>query len=189
MKANTLVIVTVFGGLALTLGAARPLASPESSEPSIASVVDGAVSSIEKRVVGVAEAMPEEKYVFVPTNGEFKGVMSFGDQIKHIADDNYGGYSFVLREKAPASSHDTHITSKADILTYLRGSFATAHRAATSLTAENVVTPVPLQDGRSYTRLAMAIEVIGHAENHYGQIVEYLRMNGIIPPASRPATQ
>jgi hypothetical protein len=189
MKTKTLVLVAVFGGLILTLFVAAPFASPESSTPSIASVIDRAVSSIEKRVVGVAEAMPEEKYAFVPTNGEFKEAMSFGDQIKHIADDNYGGYSFVLGEKAPANSHDTHITSKADILMYLRGSFAMAHRAAASLTAENVVTPVPLRDGRSYTRLAMAVEVIGHAENHYGQIVEYLRMNGIIPPASRPATQ
>ena len=94
-------------------------------------------------MVGVAEAMPEEKYGFVPTSGEFKGVKSFGDQVKHIADDNYGGYSFTLDEKAPADSGTTHITSKADIVAYLRGSFALAHRAAAALTRENIVAPVP----------------------------------------------
>ena len=179
-------LLAAIGVGTLSLFVPRVIASPDQTAPSIASVVDHSVSSIEKRVVGAAEAMPEEKYGFVPTNGEFKGVMSFGDQIKHVADDNYGGYAFVLGEKPPPNSDATHITSKADILTYLRASFAFAHRAAAALTVENVVAPAPLSDGRPYTRLAAVIEELGHAENHYGQIVEYLRMNGIIPPASRP---
>ena len=127
---------------------------------------------------------------FVPTNGEFKGVKSFGDQITHVADDNYADTAFVLGEKPPADSSATHITSKADILAYLRGSFALAHRAAASLTAENIVVPVPSLNGATpSTRLSEVVVEIGHAENHYGQIVEYLRMNGIIPPASRPQTK
>jgi hypothetical protein len=172
-------------GMVLSLYA-RPLASPDPDAPSIATVVDHALSSIETRIVGVAEAMPEEKYGFVPTTGEFAGVMSFAEQIKHIANDNYGGFSFVLGEKPPA---DSSATSKADILAHLKGSFALAHRAVATLSAENAVTPMQLPNGHSFTRLAMAIEVIGHSENHYGQTIEYLRMNGIIPPASRPTAK
>lgn len=179
-------IATLACGITVTFLAARPVAAPDTGPATIATVIDEAVSSIEKLVVDAADAMPAEKYGFVPTNGEFKDVKSFGDQIKHIAEDNYGGYALVLGETPPADSSAAQITTKADILTYLRGSFALAHRAAAVLTAANLVTPVPSPNGSTDTRLAIMIGLLGHAENHYGQIVEYLRMNGIIPPASRP---
>ena len=86
----------------LSLVGARAMASPDQTANSIAKVLDERVSTIEKLVVDVAEAMPEEKYGFVPTNGEFKGVMSFGDQIKHIADDNYMALEPLLTETHPA---------------------------------------------------------------------------------------
>lgn len=188
MKANTRWITIVALSVSLTLvGFVRRVASRDQAAPTIASVVDESVTSIEKRVVDVAEAMPDEKYGFVPTNGEFKGVKSFGDQLNHIADDNYAGYAGVLGEKPPADSSAAHIASKAEILSYLRGSFALAHRAVAALTTENIVTPMPTPNGGpSSTRLETVIGEIAHAENHYGQLVEYLRMNGIIPPASRP---
>jgi len=173
-------------GLALAVVGGVRLVASYQAVASIAGVVDEQVSNIENLVVGVAEAMPEEKYGFVPTNGEFTGVKSFADQLKHIADDNYGGYASAVGEKPPADSNAGHITSKAEILTYLRGSFAMAHRAAATLTTENIVTPIPGQNGGSFTRLEVIVGEIGHANNHYGQLVEYLRMNGIIPPASRP---
>ena len=183
MNAKAHVVTAVALG-ALTLVGARAMASPDQSAPSIASVVDGRISSIEKRVVGVAEAMPEEKYSFVPTNGEFKGVMSFADQIKHIGDDNYGAFGAFLTETHPAGPAGT---SKAELVAYVRGAFAFAHRAVATISSDNAVTPLPKEP--RLTRLGLALEEIGHSENHYGQLVEYLRMNGIIPPASRPQTK
>ena len=168
------------GGIVLSLSA-RPLASAEPSAPTITSVVDGAVSQIENRVIAVAEAMPEEKYGFVPTNGEFAGVMSFGDQIKHIADYTYSGSGEIFNETHPTGPAGT---SKAELLAYLRGAFAFAHRAIATITPENAVTPKASDHGD--TRLEVGLFLIAHGQNHYGQLVEYLRMNRIIPPASRP---
>jgi uncharacterized damage-inducible protein DinB len=187
MNTNLRWITVLACGTVFSLLVVRPVGAPETAATTIATEIDRAISSIEKRLVDAADAMPAEKYGFVPTNGEFKGVNSFGQQIAHVADDNYASASRVVGEKPPADSSTTHITSKAEILTYLRGSFALAHRAAASLTAENIVVPVPsLNGGNPSTRLREVVFEISHAENHYGQIVEYLRMNGIIPPASRP---
>ena len=71
--------------------------------------------------------------------------------------------------------------SKADILTFLKDSFAEGHRAAATLTVENMLRPV----GQAKSRLHRAEFGVAHAFDHYGQMVEYLRMNGIVPPASR----
>jgi DinB family protein len=180
-KAHSIALVAC-GGIVLSLFA-RPLASPDPSAPTITRVLDDVVSSVEKLVVGVAEAMPEEKYGFVPTNGEFAGVMSFGAQIKHIADDTYAACGTILTEKHPAGPAGT---SKADLVTYLRDAFAFAHRAIATITPENAVAPIANHPGE--TRLGAALFVIRHGENHYGQTVEYLRMNAIVPPASRPQT-
>lgn len=181
MKPRAHLIAPLACGVVLILFAARPVASPNPGASSIMSVVDDAVSSIEKLVVGVAEAMPEEKYGFVPTNGEFAGVMSFGDQIKHIANDTYGACGTILTEKHPTGPAGSR---KAELVAYLHGAFAFAHRAIATITPENAVTPIGNHPGE--TRMGLALFVIGHSENHYGQIVEYLRMNGIVPPASRP---
>jgi hypothetical protein len=147
----------------------------------MSSVLDHSLSSVEKRVVEACDAMPADKYGFAPTNGEFKGVKTFAEQVQHIGDDNYGAFGAFFPEKHPAGPAGT---SKAELIAYVRGAFAFAHRAVATVTVENAATPLP--DDQQLTRLGLTLEEIGHSENHYGQIVEYLRMNGIIPPASRP---
>ena len=130
---------------------------------------------VEKNVVGVAEAMPADKYSFAPTDGEFKGVRTFGQQVKHAAD--------AGDETGPDS-----VRTKAEIIEYLKGSFEYLHRAAITIDEKNAVvgsTPIsPLQGGRA-TRMGLTVEALIHSYDHYGQMVEYLRMNGIVPPASR----
>lgn len=80
------------------------------------------------------------------------------------------------------------VVTKAQHLAYLRGSFDALERAARAI--GDVHTPVssspisPMQHGTA-TRTALITEAMVHAYDHYGQIVEYLRMNGVIPPASR----
>lgn len=163
----------------------------QSSQPTLAAAVDHEISAVEKQILDAAEAMPEEKFDFSPeslniTGGDYKGVRSFAVQVKHIAASNYFLWSPLTGDSVPASIKDGNgpadVKSKADILKFLRESFALGHKAAATLTAQNMLeTPA----GSKSTRLHLAEFGVAHAYNHYGQMVEYLRMNGIVPPASR----
>jgi uncharacterized damage-inducible protein DinB len=134
--------------------------------------------------------MPEEKFGFAPTDGEFKGVRTFAQQIKHVAAVNYELAAALLEEKPPVDVGDeagpASVTSKADIMKYLKDSFTYVHKAIATVNDKNVVETVksPFGEG-SVSRLGLASTVASHGFDHYGQMVVYLRMNGIVPPASR----
>ena len=163
--------------------------------PTVASVVDNEVSAIEKQILDVAEAMPEDKFNFSPEGlnipgSDYKGVRSFAVQLKHVAASNYFIWSHLTGEKLPDGLNDgngpANLKTKADIIRFLKESFALGHKAAATLTADNLL-QVPA--GSKSTRLHLAEFGISHASDHYGQMVEYLRMNGIVPPASRPKSE
>jgi uncharacterized damage-inducible protein DinB len=134
--------------------------------------------------------MPEDKFGFAPSNGEFKGVRTFGQQIKHVAAVNYELGAAILQQKPPVDIGDesgpASVISKAEILKYLDASFVYVHQAIQTIHESNLVEPVtsPFGEGK-VTRLGLAESVAAHGFDHYGQMVEYLRMNGIVPPASR----
>ena len=149
------------------------------------------VAFLEKQLVDAADAMPANKYPFAPTVGEFKGVRTFGEQVKHLAATNYILAAGALGEPPPADAGDEtgpeHLRMKADILQYLRGSFRALHRAAAAIDEGNaIIGEVPISPliGKA-TRLGYVQEALLHAYDHYGQMVVYLRMNGVVPPASR----
>jgi uncharacterized damage-inducible protein DinB len=156
----------------------------------VTQVLDRTVTNLERDFVPAAEAMPEDKYGFAPTEGEFKGVRNFGQEIKHVAAVNYELGAALLQEKPPGDVADEEgpasITTKADILKYLQDSFTYVHKAVQTINEKNLVETVksPFGEG-SVTRLGLATSVSWHGFDHYGQMVEYLRMNGIVPPASR----
>ena len=166
---------------------------PQASQPvpTLASAIDREISAIEKQVLEAAEAMPEEKFYFSPESlnlpgGEYKGVRTFAVQVKHIAASNYFIWSGLTDDKLPENLKDgngpENIKTKAEILKFLKDSFALGHKGAATLTVENMLqTP----EHSKSTRLRLATFGVAHASNHYGQMVEYLRMNGIVPPASR----
>ncbi|HEX5234253.1 MAG TPA: DinB family protein [Silvibacterium sp.] len=154
----------------------------------VSQALDFWISNTENEVVPAADAMPEQKYAFAPTAGEFTGVRTFAQQVKHLAANNYRMAAYMLGQ-LPTPDQESEIgpdavRSKAQIMTYLKGSFAALHRAVAAVNEGNMVEPltVPL---RQSTRLQLAVDVVAHSYDHYGQIVEYLRMNGIVPPASR----
>ena len=156
----------------------------------VTQVLDRSVMNMEHEFSSAAEAMPEDKFEFAPTNGEFKGVRTFGEQIKHVAAVNYIFGAAILSEKVPVDVGDesgpASVKTKAEILSYLKDSFAYVHKAIETVNEKNLVDPLksPFGEG-SVTRLGLATSVAAHGFDHYGQIVEYLRMNGIVPPASR----
>ena len=176
-------ILLVFCGLGMAQGG--------DSKKTIASELDSSVKAIEGELVPAVEAMPEDKLGYAPTAGEFKGVRTFAQQAKHIAAVNYIVAAAILGEKAPVDTGGEggpdSLKTKADIVKFLKDSFAYAHKAVGTVTAENSVAPIksPFGDGTT-TRLNMATVFAWHGFDHYGQIVVYLRSNGIIPPASRP---
>lgn len=175
--------------------AATPAPTPQ-APPTIAAVVDREVSIIEKEFVDAAEAMPEDKYNFAPSGlnipgSDFKGVRTFAEQVKHVALTNYQLWGAVTGDKSPLESKTENgpdsLKTKAEIVKYLKDSFALGHKAAKTLTADNLMStfPNPFGGANPVPRLFLATFSVAHAFDHYGQMVEYLRMNGIVPPASR----
>jgi len=173
-------------------GSAPQAQQSQPAPPTVASVVDREITTIEKMIVEVAEAMPEEKFNFSPdslniSGGDYKGVRTFAEQLKHVAASSYYIWTPVTGDKLRDDLNDgkgpDNMKAKADIIKFLKESFALGHKAAATLTAENMLQTA--QNSKS-TRLRLATFGVSHAYDHYGQMIEYLRMNGIVPPASRP---
>lgn len=172
---------------------AQAQASQASQAPAtLSSVVDREVSSYERLMVGAAEAMPEEKFNFNPASlnvpgAAYKDVRTFATLIKHTATANYFFWGSVTGEKPPESikgpNGPDELKTKAEIIQFLKDSFAAGHRAAKMLTAENALEPVQFRN-QTGPRLYFATNAVIHCADEYGQMVEYLRMSGIVPPAS-----
>jgi uncharacterized damage-inducible protein DinB len=194
MKAATSLALVFLTSL-LGGAAARAQQGPASAESStLTSVLNSQLSVVEFEIVATAQAMPEDKYSFAPTNGNFKGVRTFAQQVKHIATVN-DRFAEAITGQAPPTAPDEGITSngpdaiqtKDQIIQYLKESFANMHKAIATINAENGLTPlakapVPFLG----TRASLAMFTCVHAMDHYGQMVEYLRMNGLTPPMSAP---
>ena len=178
---------------ASALGQSTTASAPQAAQTAatLASAIDREISAIEKQVLDAAEAMPEDKFNFSPESlnlpgAKYKGVRTFAVQVKHIAASNYFIWSGLTGDKLPANLKDGNgpedIKTKAEVLAFLKDSFALGHKAAATLTPENML---QAPEHSKSTRLHLATFGVAHAFNHYGQMAEYLRMNGIVPPASQ----
>jgi uncharacterized damage-inducible protein DinB len=187
-----LLAAILFAVVVLGIGTPNALAQqPQQPAPTIASAMDREISTIEKEVVEAAKAMPEDKFNFSPEGlnlqgSDYKGVRTFALQAKHIAASNFILWSSLTGDKFPqdylGGNGPENLKDKAEIIKFLKDSFALGHKAAATLTTENMLQP----PGHSKsTRLHLVAFAVAHAFDHYGQMVEYLRMNGIVPPASR----
>jgi len=156
--------------------------------------IERLLNNIEKNILSTAEAMPEDKFYFTPeslniTGSEFKGVRTFAGQIKHLATDNFEIWAPITGEHPREDITDVNgpesIKTKAEILKYLKESFAFGHKVIATLTEKNAIVTVPFR-GQNLSRLDLAFYALTHANEHYGQMAVYLRMCGIVPPPSRP---
>ena len=171
---------------ALTLGHAQGAGA----KPAVGTVMTPAATygklldGMSKEFVDAAEAMPEDKFNFAPPEsaGDFKGVRSFGEQVKHVSEANWYFFGGSMTEADSKAKHDAieKLSSKAEIIQALKDSLVQAHAFIDGTTAQNAF--VMTANG---TRGGMAAFGIAHMMDHYGQLVVYLRMNGIVPPASR----
>jgi uncharacterized damage-inducible protein DinB len=148
--------------------------------------------TVRRNIVSAAEAMPADKYGFAPTVGEFENVRTFSHQIKHLAATNFILASAALGQAPPTDAGDEEgpdsVVTKTQVVAYLNHSFDALERAIDAIGDNRVPvrsSPISPFQGTSATRISLVAEAMVHAYDHYGQMVVYLRMNGVIPPASR----
>jgi uncharacterized damage-inducible protein DinB len=186
----------------------KPVAAPPQHEPTAAEMSKNeTVGTALTRTFGyqeyefraAAEAMPEDKYAFRPTS-ETKftepapfgptELRTFAEQMKHVACANFA-FAAELDGKKPPEACDkggpSAAKTRAELLTYLRDSFAALNKSFNAVTAKNMYEPIEGPYAGPNTRLGLASVAIWHLADHYGQISLYLRLNGIVPPASRPS--
>jgi uncharacterized damage-inducible protein DinB len=166
----------------MTDGQAPKIAPGTQIDPRV--TFDAQLTAFEQEFTAAAKAMPAEKYGFAPVNiapADFKGVRTFGAEVTHVAQANYFYASSFGGIPVPAEGKGLDkLTGKDEILAALASSFAFAHKAVANLTKDNAFESVR----GNQTRASLAGGVVAHGFDHYGQMVEYLRMNGIVPPAS-----
>ena len=143
---------------------------------------------IEGNFLGVAEAMPENKYDYVPTAGKFDDARSFGEQVKHVACAQFAFFNEFEGKKPPddceRGGHDPAKT-KAELIGYLKSSFDYSNSIVATLTAKNALDRIEGRYAGPNTKLGISVVSVWHVTDHYGQLVEYLRMNGILPPMTQ----
>lgn len=172
--------------LVLVLSVSFASAQKEAEIPTnIADSVGGGLRWTQGQFLSIAEAMPENKYAFVPTQGEFKGARSFAEQVKHVACANFAFFNEIEGKTPPEHCEKggaSKASSKAELLAYLRESFDYGDRVLATINAQNALSRVDGPYAGPNTRLGIAVAAVWHIADHYGQIVEYLRMNGLVPP-------
>jgi hypothetical protein len=151
--------------------------------------LDGLLSIYEEQIMGAVNAMPADKYNFAPSQAIFKPeqvtkydtVRTFGQMVAHVAAANFYFFSGLGGPKPDVDMKAIGaMTSKDDTVKALTASFVYAHKQLATLTAANAFASVK----DDMTKTSIAAFGIAHMCDHYGQLVEYLRMNGIVPPAS-----
>jgi uncharacterized damage-inducible protein DinB len=186
MKRTALLFLFLLSGSAMLLAqAAAPAKAAPQAAPNFSEVLNRQIANLENELVPAADAMPEDKYNYQTT----KDTMPFSRQVLHAAATNYYYCSVMLGEKPPVDlgkdGDGPEFKSKAQAVQFMKDSFAYAKKAFATIDAQNAVTSIAAGQ-RQATRLGLAFNTIAHGNNHYGQIVQYLRVNGVVPPASRP---
>jgi len=191
MAVSCLLGLGSFAAVAQTGDAASGPAAGTIVTPAVA--LDWQLTIIENEMMGAVKAMPADKFDFAPSQAifvpsqktEFATVRTFAQQATHVAQANYAFYSSVSGLKPDVDVEGlAKLTKKDDIVAALASSFAFAHKGIATLTPANTFEVVKVPESGSWTRGSLAVFGVSHAFDHYGQMVEYLRMNGIVPPAS-----
>jgi hypothetical protein len=175
----------------------QPTAAEMSKKETVSSALLRILGDEEYELRSAAEAMPEEKYVYRPAQGMFKNekpaygpaeVRTFAEQAKHVACANFAFAAELDGQKPPDACDKggpSPAKTKKELLVYLRDSFLAIRKSLGAIDSKNMYDPIEGPYAGPNTRIGLADLVIWHNADHYGQILLYLRLNGIIPPASR----
>ena len=180
---------------AATLGSVATIAAPAYAQQqdipkTTAESVAGMLSDAEDQFLSVAEAMPAGKYSYIPSapGGNFDGVRSFAEQVKHVACANFAFFNEIEGKTPPDACEKggpATAKTKAELLQYLRDSFAYGNKVLATISAQNAMDRVEGRYGGPNTKLGIAVIAVWHIADHYGQTVYYLRLNGIVPPPTQ----
>jgi uncharacterized damage-inducible protein DinB len=186
-----------FGGCsARTNAQSKPMDTPGKTAGAVmspAKALDDMLNVYEGQAMGVVKVMPAQKYDFAPSAAifaagqtpKFDTVRTFGQQVAHVAEANYYFYSMISGVKPDVDMNKIEtMTKKDEAVAALAGSFAFGHKAIATITAANAFGTIKGADGM-HTRVTLAAFAVAHGYDHYGQWVEYLRMNGLVPPGSK----
>lgn len=157
----------------------------QSTAPSIVKEMVAGWQRATAEILDIAEAMPEAKYDYKPT----AEVATFRDQLVHLAGIAQRFMDTASGAKTPAD-HPHKTMTKAEVIALLKDKFQAGAQMMGSLTDGQLLEPVKFPFGdRMVTRFTFWQGPLYQVRNHYGQLVVYLRMNGIVPPttARRPA--
>ena len=180
---NVSIVLALFV-LVLSTGARADDQVPKS----IADSVGNMLQWTEDQFYSIAEAMPESKYDFIPSAGNFEGTRSFAEQVKHVACANYAFFNEIEGKTPPdhcEKGGNAPAKTKAELLKYLRDSFDYGNKVLQTINEKNALDRVEGPYAGPNTKLGLAVAAVWHIADHYGQIVEYLRMNGIVPPGTQ----
>ena len=202
LSARTLLTIIVLStGFALpasTQQTQQPTAIELSKKETVATAFLRSMAFQEYQVRSAAEAMPEQLYTYRTAEWKFKNekpefgpaeMRTFGEQVKHVACANFAFAAELDGEKPPEACDKggpDPAKTKRELLIYLRNSFVAIRKSFTAMTAKNQFDPIEGPYAGPNTRMGLAVVVIWHNADHYGQMIIYLRLNGIVPPASRP---
>ena len=174
------IATSIVGATVLVLvvaAAARPVAQSTGLQAELLKDL----ASNRETMLKIADAMPEEKFSFKATPAE----RTYGEQILHVAGGNVALFK-MIGSKAPAPTIDQKATAKADVLKALGDSYDFGIAALKQQSDQSLLQSV---DGPRFlgpsSRARLVNFAIAHAQDIYGQMVVYLRLNGIVPPASR----
>jgi hypothetical protein len=180
-----------------TAPAHQPTAAELSHNETVGTALMRTFGNQEYEFRSAAEAMPPDKYDFRPVvQGKFTEPAPFGptelrtfaEQVKHVACANFA-FAAEFDGKTPPPNCDkggpSPAKTRAELLTYLRDSFAALNKSLNAVTSKNMYEPIEGPYAGPNTRLGLAGIAIWHVADHYGQVAMYLRLNGIVPPASR----
>lgn len=181
MKTTTLIVF-------LLLLAVSPVFAQSDIPKSISESVGDVLQYAQQQFLAAAEAMPPDKYSFIPTAGSFKDARSFAEQVKHVACANEAFFNEIERKTPPElceKGGSSKASTKAELVQYLRDSFAYSEKVLATVNAQNALDRVNGRYAAPNTKLGVAVAAVWHISDHYGQITQYLRMNGIVPPATQ----
>ena len=174
--------------LLLMLIAAPALAQNDDIPKSISASVGDVLQYAQQQFLAAAEAMPADRYSFIPTAGSFKDARSFAEQVKHVACANEAFFNEIEGKTPPQlceKGGPSKASTKSELIQYLRDSFAYSEKVLATVNGQNALDRVNGRYAAPNTKLGVAVAAVWHISDHYGQITQYLRMNGIVPPATQ----
>ncbi len=133
----------------------------------------------------IAAAMPADKLPYRAT----PEVRTFGEIIVHVVDDNMNFLEAVAGVKPHAADQYANVKTRQEILKALADYHEYGAKVLADLTDQKAMENIPYRNRGNVPRWRLVMQAIGHAKEHYGNLVTYMRLNGLVPPSTAAAQQ